>query len=82
MSAGIVGAYNIATPAAMVWDIVVFTHELGHNFGTGHTHNYSPVVDSCGSGQCGGLPNNDAATIMSYCHLCSGGREYAIDRCS
>ena len=73
VSAGIVGSYDIGTPDGMVWDIVVFTHELGHNFGTGHTHDYSPQVDACGNSQCGGLPNNDAATIMSYCHLCSGG---------
>ena len=74
VSAGIVGAYEVG-PNAMVWDIVVFTHELGHNFGTGHTHEYSPAVDSCGSTQCGGggLPNNGAATLMGYCHLCSGG---------
>ena len=73
VSAGIVGSYDIGTPDGMVWDIVVFTHEIGHNFGTGHTHDYSPQVDTCGNSQCGGLPNNDAATIMSYCHLCSGG---------
>ncbi len=52
------------------WDVVVASHELGHNFGTGHTHNYSPQIDGCGSGNCalafGG-------TIMSYCHTCSGG---------
>jgi hypothetical protein len=52
------------------WDIVVVTHELGHNCGTGHTHNYQPPIDGCGNGDC-----TDAfgGTIMSYCHTCSGG---------
>jgi len=53
------------------WDLMVVSHELGHNFGTGHTHDsYSPVIDGCGNGDC-----SDAldSTIMSYCHLCPGG---------
>ncbi len=53
------------------WDVVVVSHELGHNFGTGHTHDsYSPPIDGCGNGDC-----SDAfgGTIMSYCHTCSGG---------
>ncbi len=53
------------------WDLFVVAHELGHNFGTGHTHDsYEPVIDGCGNGDCtlalGG-------TIMSYCHTCAGG---------
>lgn len=53
------------------WDIMVVAHELGHNFGTGHTHDsYSPIIDGCGNGDC-----SDAldSTIMSYCHTCPGG---------
>ena len=52
------------------WDIMVVSHETGHNCGTWHTHNYEPVIDGCGLGDC-----SDAygGTIMSYCHLCSGG---------
>ena len=52
------------------WDMVVFTHELGHLFDSPHTHSYSPIIDGCGNGDC-----TDAfgGTIMSYCHLCSGG---------
>ena len=53
------------------WDIVVTSHELGHNCGTGHTHDsYSPPIDGCGNGNCAGASNG---TIMSYCHLCSPG---------
>lgn len=52
------------------WDLVVFAHELGHNFGTGHTHDsYDPPIDNCGI-NCSGNRNS---TIMSYCHICSGG---------
>ena len=53
------------------WDLVVMAHELGHNFGTLHTHDgYSPPIDNCGNGDCTGAENG---TIMSYCHTCAGG---------
>lgn len=53
------------------WDLMVVAHELGHNFGTLHTHDgYEPPIDKCGLGDC-----SDAwgGTIMSYCHTCPGG---------
>ena len=50
---------------------MVIAHELGHNCGTGHTHDsYSPPIDGCGNGDCSEASNG---TIMSYCHICSGG---------
>ncbi len=53
------------------WDIFVFAHELGHNFGTLHTHDgYDPVIDGCGNGDCS---QAWGGTIMSYCHGCAGG---------
>lgn len=52
------------------WDVLVAAHELGHNFGTGHTHSYSPPIDGCGNGDCS---DPFGGTIMSYCHGCSGG---------
>jgi len=52
------------------WDLVVVAHELGHNFGAYHTHDMTPQVDNCGN-QC--PADASGATIMSYCHLCSGG---------
>jgi len=52
------------------WDIMVFAHETGHNFGAPHTHDMYPQIDGCGTGNCSVAPNG---TIMSYCHLCSGG---------
>jgi len=69
------------------WDLYVYSHELGHTFGTGHTHNtceYDPVVDACGlnpdpaAGCEHGVQDCSHAaqgmgTIMSYCHICPGG---------
>jgi len=52
------------------WDIIVATHELGHNFGSPHTHSYNPQIDGCGTGNCAGAENG---TLMSYCHQCPGG---------
>ncbi len=50
------------------WDFMVFAHETGHNFSSPHTHDYNPQIDDCAGGSC--ITNG---TIMSYCHLCSGG---------
>jgi hypothetical protein len=53
------------------WDLMVVAHELGHNFGSGHTHDgYTPPIDGCGDGDCTLALDS---TIMSYCHLCPGG---------
>jgi len=55
------------------WDLLVMAHELGHNFGTLHTHDgFNPPLDNCGNGDCEGAENG---TIMSYCHICPGGVE-------
>jgi hypothetical protein len=62
-------------------DIVVLAHELGHNFGSRHTHDangYSPLVDDCGNGGCNSLVTGEAvsageASLMSYCNKCTGG---------
>lgn len=54
------------------WDYLVFTHELGHNFGSWHTHDYCPPLDDCAS-NCTGLTSCPRGTIMGYCHGCPGG---------
>jgi hypothetical protein len=98
LSANIDGTFNwdgdmTHDPANVVWDIIVVSHEIGHNFGSPHTHDYcnyggsAEPVDRCYQGCAGGgtgLPACSASptafrsgggsgTIMSYCHLLSGG---------
>ncbi|MBX2814790.1 MAG: gliding motility-associated C-terminal domain-containing protein [Saprospiraceae bacterium] len=64
------------------WSVNVLAHELGHNFGSQHTHacawgsSGNQALDNCFSteGSCapGPAPQN-GGTIMSYCHLKSTG---------
>lgn len=67
------------------WTVEVVTHELGHNFGSHHTHWCGwpgGPIDGCGptynagyqEGTCaiGPIPPANGGTIMSYCHLLSG----------
>ncbi len=72
VSAHMVGSfpYPLVDHSHGNWDLIVASHELGHNFGTGHTHSYSPAIDGCGNGDCS---DPVGGTIMSYCHGCSGG---------
>lgn len=71
---------NVTYPSpAYVWDVDVVSHEMGHNFGSSHTHNcgWNPPIDSCvtSEGGCyaGSFPR--VGTIMSYCHLTSYGTQ-------
>jgi len=69
------GSFDLSQPS-QIWDALVVTHELGHNFGTPHTHCYSPPLDRCFSGEAGcytGPVVASRGTIMSYCHLLAGG---------
>ncbi|MBM4112429.1 MAG: hypothetical protein FJ253_03495 [Phycisphaerae bacterium] len=70
--------YPLQNNSGQNWDIIVTSHELGHNMGTTHTHNFCPPVDQCApSGYYGACQKaqvcTNQGTIMSYCHLCSGG---------
>lgn len=65
------GAWTGAS-ASFTWDFVVVAHELGHNFGAGHTHSYCPPLDQCYT-NCNSTTVCSSGTLMSYCHLCSGG---------
>lgn len=74
------------------WDVQVSAHELGHNFGSVHTHdcawgpNGNEQIDDCGNLPTGGgscydpanpiIPSN-GGTIMSYCHLNSVGINFS-----
>ncbi len=54
-------------------DIMVSAHELGHNFGTHHTHFYG--LDTCDTGQ----PPAKRGSIMSYCSQAYSGVEANSD---
>jgi len=60
--------FPIANQNGGNWDLYVVAHEIGHNLSAYHTHDLN--VDGCGSGDCSLARQG---TIMSYCHICSGG---------
>jgi hypothetical protein len=69
-------------------DVLVVAHEIGHNFGSPHSHCYSPPIDNCYNGEAAngcyaGTPScpapstingvaNVTGTLMSYCHNLGG----------
>jgi hypothetical protein len=84
------GAYGVsqlyADYPAQKWDLIVTTHEVGHNAGSVHTHCYAPPIDMCYSGEVSNPPSPPCysgptslppggGTIMSYCHLLAGGED-------
>lgn len=68
------GDFDLSSPSN-IWDVMVLAHEMGHNFGSPHTHCYDPPVDRCYNaepGCYGGAVVSSRGTIMSYCHLTGG----------
>ncbi|QTD51664.1 immunoglobulin domain-containing protein [Sulfidibacter corallicola] len=88
LSGSLNGNFNIDNPQVL-WDTVVVAHEIGHNFNSPHTHCYGGIggnsepIDKCYGSQSGcysgaaslpcGQTGAGCGTIMSYCHLLSGG---------
>lgn len=87
--------YNSYNPyPTYSWDVQVVTHELGHNFGSSHTHecvwgpNGNEQIDDCGNvatgsgGSCYDANNpiipSSGGTIMSYCHAQSVGINFSL----
>lgn len=78
---------NVTPLPTYSWQVMVVTHEIGHNFGSPHTHScyWNPPIDTCYFGSetqscvtgTGCTLNNVCiprlGTIMSYCHLTSAG---------
>lgn len=60
------------------WNLNVVGHELGHNFGSNHTHWCGwpgGPIDNCYDveGSCSNNPQAQVGTMMSYCHAVAGG---------
>ena len=87
------GIYNYyETVPVYSWTVYVIAHELGHNYGSPHTHdcawgpNHDEPIDCCGHASvpdpnCGGVCNLPdpigGGTIMSYCHLSTVGVNFS-----
>lgn len=72
----ILGGYNDISDYS--WDAFIISHEMGHNFGSRHTHeciwgpNGDQAIDNCGrtNESCSTTESIPVTgTIMSYCHL-------------
>ncbi|MFT7486336.1 MAG: hypothetical protein ACI9F9_002191 [Candidatus Paceibacteria bacterium] len=61
------------TQGSNTWDFFVVAHELGHNFGSLHTHDYCPPLDECSTNCNGTTACTNTGTNLSYCHGCAGG---------
>ncbi|MFZ4750734.1 MAG: M12 family metallo-peptidase [Phycisphaerales bacterium] len=88
-SYGVCGNMSGFFPTPMVnnsvqnYDIATFPHELGHNCGAIHTHEYCPPVDQCApAGYFGACQTAQVCisngTMMSYCNLCTGGESNIV----
>ncbi len=78
VSSSLAGQFSTTNPS-FYWDLFCFSHEIGHNFNSPHTHCYNPPVDTCCPceptkiSDCVGPVPPEKGTIMSYCHLRPGG---------
>ena len=75
LSSSLSTTFSVTNPN-LCWDVLCYTHEIGHNFSSPHTECYNPPVDTCtpcDTFSCIGSVPAGGGTIMSYCHACSGG---------
>ena len=75
LSSSLDTTFSLTNPA-LYWDVICYTHEMGHNFSSPHTECYTPPVDTCtpcDTFSCTGSVPAGGGTLMSYCHACSGG---------
>jgi hypothetical protein len=80
--------YQYSALPTYSWSVNCVTHELGHNFGSKHTHwcgwslpnGTTGRIDSCwaGEGSCGTNQKTRRGTIMSYCHVSGGGIDFNL----
>ncbi len=78
---------NYSTLPVYSWTIEVMAHEMGHNFGSWHTHscvwgpNKDSQIDNCQPADIGSCNNGKApvggGTVMSYCHLTGVGINFS-----
>ncbi|MEO6191278.1 MAG: M12 family metallo-peptidase, partial [Saprospiraceae bacterium] len=80
--------YNqFSTLPTYSWSVEVMAHEMGHNFGSWHTHScvWGPSknaqIDNCQPADVGSCNNGvtpvGGGTVMSYCHLTSVGINFS-----
>ncbi len=75
--------YSYNSLPTFSWSVFCVSHELGHNFGSRHTHwcgwtlpgGGTGRIDSCfaGEGICGSTIKARKGTVMSYCYNTTGG---------
>lgn len=80
--------YQYSALPTYSWSVYCVSHEMGHNFGSRHTHwcgwslpnGTTGRIDSCyaGEGTCGSTTRPRTGTVMSYCHVTSGGIDFNL----